>query len=538
MNKRNDEYSIVKKEHCMKASFRTKLTGILMSFSLVMTGAVSFVDLYRQEESLKKGNEEHFSLMQDNITTSLRDADNAFSIFDKEVETNMKKYSDELVAKYEKDPDFSKWDFNKLKADFGGMDIYVIDEGHTITHSSFKADVGLDFSKDGKTNGFTDLLDSRRYDTKFTADSLDQETNTGKIKKYSYMPTKDHKFLIELGLYAENTELFNKFNFLNIVNDLQREYAQVDDVTVFNPGGKSVGENGPDGKSIQLAGERWDKVKEALELNDVVEMKGELKGKEVTYRYIPYILDNDGSTNYTDRRVIELVYNDDAYQEALSDNRTVFILQMISMMLVALLISYFVGKITARPIYLAFHDALTGLANRAKFEEELKDSLVGSTVSNTALMILDLDNFKKVNDTLGHDRGDYLLKDVARRLNAVLKTRPNSLAARLGGDEFTIILRDVKDVEEVRLVAQRVIDELKAPLNIEVDSMESKVKQSVDIISKMNVTASIGIAFAPADAEDAEGLYKKADLALYVAKNGGKNAYRLYDATMKESTGE
>jgi diguanylate cyclase (GGDEF)-like protein len=166
---------------------------------------------------------------------------------------------------------------------------------------------------------------------------------------------------------------------------------------------------------------------------------------------------------------------------------------------------------------LAFNDSLTGLPNRAFFHQhlelELQQGLNGQ--GGLALLSLDLDNFKSVNDTLGHPTGDLLLREVAARLRSVVS---DALVARLGGDEFSIILSRRRAGERPEQVAQRIIASLSQPLVLGGQ--------------ELTVGASVGIAIAPADGGDAATLLKNADLALYRAKEQGRGCYRFFESEM------
>jgi diguanylate cyclase (GGDEF)-like protein/PAS domain S-box-containing protein len=161
--------------------------------------------------------------------------------------------------------------------------------------------------------------------------------------------------------------------------------------------------------------------------------------------------------------------------------------------------------------YLANHDSLTGLPNRKLFNERLVEALVWARQGKQqiALLFLDLDGFKSVNDTLGHGVGDLLLQAVARRLSTCL--RSSDTVARLGGDEFVVILPAIPGEEEVQRVAQKILSTLR-----EAFSLDQHVVQ---------VTTSIGISIYPNDAEDAEELLQIADNAMYEAKKLGKNRF-------------
>jgi diguanylate cyclase (GGDEF)-like protein/PAS domain S-box-containing protein len=173
---------------------------------------------------------------------------------------------------------------------------------------------------------------------------------------------------------------------------------------------------------------------------------------------------------------------------------------------------------------LAQFDTLTGLPNRNLFLDRLNQAvkLAAREEWSTALFFIDLDNFKEVNDTLGHSFGDRLLRAVGERLRASL--REGDTVARLSGDEFTVILEDVGDHERARGTARKLLEDLERPLRLD----------EKDIF----VTASIGVSLYPADGEDADTLIKHADLAMYQAKSDGRNSVQFYAARMARVAGE
>lgn len=162
--------------------------------------------------------------------------------------------------------------------------------------------------------------------------------------------------------------------------------------------------------------------------------------------------------------------------------------------------------------YMARHDALTGLANRRYLQELLDAQIAHARRRNSvvALMYLDLDGFKEVNDTFGHDSGDELLIDVARRLRGAL--REGDVVARLGGDEFVASLPDLHAVADVDFVATKLIDVLSAPYALEA--------------GEARISGSIGVAMFPRDGDSPKALLVAADRALYRAKTAGKNRFR------------
>ncbi len=167
---------------------------------------------------------------------------------------------------------------------------------------------------------------------------------------------------------------------------------------------------------------------------------------------------------------------------------------------------------------LAFYDPLTGLANRRLFKNRLSKAVKSVQRSDTsiALLFLDLDQFKRINDTLGHDMGDALLKEIARRLDT--NVRENDTVSRIGGDEFTILLTDVNNTNDVRIVAEKILQSLSRPFML----------NGQDIIS----TVSIGITMTPEDSINLNTLMKNADLAMYRAKELGRNNFQFFSEDM------
>ncbi len=167
----------------------------------------------------------------------------------------------------------------------------------------------------------------------------------------------------------------------------------------------------------------------------------------------------------------------------------------------------------------AHYDHLTQLPNRQMFEENLRRSIEHTRQGGLpfALLFLDLDLFKDVNDTLGHEAGDQLLRLVARRLSECV--RSSDLVARLGGDEFTLLIRDLHDPDDIFSLADKILDSLSQPFALGGHTVR--------------ISASMGAAFHPRDGDSDSELLRAADLAMYAAKEQGRNHFRVYSAGMR-----
>ncbi|MEW6996921.1 EAL domain-containing protein [Colwelliaceae bacterium BS250] len=180
--------------------------------------------------------------------------------------------------------------------------------------------------------------------------------------------------------------------------------------------------------------------------------------------------------------------------------------------------------------YLAYYDSLTGLANRESFNYQLERFLTLAERGNyhVGVLFIDLDRFKRINDTLGHNFGDKVLQKVARVLNSNLREsdvlgrdtdhKPTSKVARLGGDEFTVFLSRVDCVDDIAIIAQRIIDSISQPIKI--DQYE------------VTVTPSVGIAVFPEDGRTVTNLMKNADVAMYHAKDQGRRCFKFYSESL------
>ncbi|MBI5937741.1 MAG: EAL domain-containing protein [Betaproteobacteria bacterium] len=168
--------------------------------------------------------------------------------------------------------------------------------------------------------------------------------------------------------------------------------------------------------------------------------------------------------------------------------------------------------------YLGYYDGLTGLPNRTLFQDRLSQAITAAERRQkiVGLMLLDLDHFKVVNDTLGHEVGDALLKTAAARLLGCL--RNDDTVARMGGDEFAIALADVANVEDIALIAQKILDEFVKPFHAGGN--------------ELFISCSIGITLSPFDGSDTQALIRNADSAMYQAKDSGRNNFRFYSAEM------
>ncbi|ARK23726.1 hypothetical protein SporoP37_02800 [Sporosarcina sp. P37] len=489
----------------MGKNFRIKLTGILIGFTLLLSLIIITADYVRLKKNVETNLEIQVQMAEAEIITSLATIDKVYNVLDVERAASMEEYSETLIALYERQPDFSTWDFAALKEQ-SGMDVFIIDENNEVIESSYTPDIGLNFNECCRK--FSSLLTERRKLGIFSHDALDIHQDTGSFKKFSYMPTPDKKYLIELGYYLEDKLVYKEFNFIDTMHRLEEENEQIKSVNVYNYLGLLLGDRGAD-KEETINPSRKPIFTEAYKKFEIKEITAKENGQTLTYRYIPYKA--DAVPGLSANRVVEIAYYDIPVSDLLKSYRSQFIFQTVSIVIFTIILSVVLARMIARPVHLAFHDVLTGLKNRAAFEDTAVQWL-RQKKGPLQFMIIDLDNFKSVNDSLGHGEGDKLLVKAAKIIDK--ESGKDHLAARIGGDEFVVLFSRVTE-EQVMKCA---------------DSMLESMRKSFAYLQKEEIHLSISIGIATAEKKDTiHTLYRKADVALYQSKKKGKDQYSFYE---------
>lgn len=488
----------------VKIGYRSKLFLIMITFAVIISVVLAVIDYSRLRSQASENNQVQVQLIEEMVLSSLQNMEKSIMLFDQDTAAKMETNTQYLLDLYRREADVHSWDFQSLK-DVLGMDVYLIDERNVITHSSFTDDIGLDFSKCcGK---LVPKLDEIRESGEIWIDGLDIEQATGNVKKYSYAATPDKKYVIQLGYSVQNHQIFKEFNFLRVIEQLVERYALINQIHVLNIGGYAFGEPVAE---MSLTPERRQAFEHTLASGETNEIEGLWNNEEpAIYRYVHFVSEYDTGT--TKNKVLEIVYNQRDLQSLLSRYTIVFFIQLSIVLVIAIIVSFLLSKWLSKPMYLAFHDSLTGLKNRAAFEETLKTRLREDD-RQTVLMLIDLDNFKCINDQLGHDEGDQILKLAASAIRDAI--RQEDYAFRIGGDEFAVVMSTV-EMEEIETVASRILETINESMANHCPSMERKI------------TVSIGVALAPELGGDGQQLFKRADQALYASKQKGKNQFHI-----------
>lgn len=484
--------------------FRIKLVITMVIFAAVIAFVIAINHKKLSDQAIQN-NVFQLESIEATVEHALNTIDKAYYYFDDDVAEKMKANTREILELYEKNPAIDTWDIQDLKKKYE-MDVYFIDQDNVITHSSNKNDIGMDF--DECCGKLAKILDTRREAGAFYHDGMDIAQATGEITKFSYMATPDKKYIIELSYSLEDGEIFKDFNFLHVTRDLEKSYPAINKINILNIGGLVLGDPAEESK---LSPERRVAFEKTLAKGETTEVRTLNDNGEATiYHYVPY--DSSYDFGSTQNKVIEISYNERELEAILKGYNEAFILQLVFILVITIIITLIISKWVSRPMYMAFHDSLTGLRNRAAFEEDL-GRILRESEGETGLLMIDLDHFKSVNDLFGHTGGDKLLQNMATSVQSAIDLE--GTAYRLGGDEFAVVLQNTNQ-DKAELVAEQVINAVS-------DAVTEYYKTK-----GLELSTSIGIALVDDDVMDVSEIYQRADRALYESKGRGKNQYRVY----------
>ena len=477
---------------------RIRLSLVMFVTALVFSFLVAIIDHFIHQEQAKKHYAEKITFTEETIIESLQTVDKAHSLFGCSTDKRLNEATDYLMELYENNPNFHEWNFTQLQRELE-VDIYIIDEKNVIIHTSFEEDLGLDFKECCPT--LNNILKERRNLGDLFIDYIDVEQATGKTKKYSYQATKDKKYIIQLSIPIEESRVFEHFSFFPTINQLKEKFTMVEEINVLNIGGLVIGQAEP---SFKMSPSRYDAFLETRDFFKTTEIKEKYDDQELVFRYVYY--EPTENLTGTNPRVLEIIYNEDELNETLLKYRKRLIFQLLVVLVIISISIYGIQKWISRQIYFARHDNLTGLKNRRAFDEIFSREIKKGK-GLTALIIIDLDNFKLVNDRYGHLRGDGLLKSIAKSLKRTVSD-PHTVF-RLGGDEFAVLL-----IETNQEYIKQLVEQLK-------ENIAEAIAQEEDLVG-LNIQASIGVSIAPLDGIYLETLFQKADFAMYDDKEKTK----------------
>ena len=466
---------------------------------------INFQNYKRTEKIIKSNFEAEIELIKNNVFNSLEDAYAAFSISEIVLNSEMENKSELLLEKYEGDKDPKNWNLLKLKEKMPDYEIYIINRNLEVVNTTAAEDSNPNLSA---YTDFSNLLHSRMESEDFAAANINLEQNTASINKYSYQLSPDSSYLFELSIdLTERFPFLDDFNVFSAAENLTEKYEQlrsIDFYKLVQAGNKVVLISSSDSTELELISNSTRSIlKKSVSTNNMQSLTYKNENYEITDLYYPILLSNfQIDSKWLDSFVVKVSYDNQKLLSSLTQEKYAFYFNLtiffIIFMIFSLLISYLIKKTEEMALY----DHLTGLPNRKAFEDYFYEEHKSSSNKKLAVLYLDLDNFKEVNDNYGHDTGDLLLKTTASRLKNIIRSQDK--VSRMGGDEFTVLLTDIENKKDVKKVIKKIEEKIAEPYQING--------------IKINISCSIGYSIDHGKKRSFQELINKADLAMYEVK--------------------
>jgi diguanylate cyclase (GGDEF)-like protein len=418
----------------------------------------------------------------------------------------MEENSQILLAEYAENQDPISWNLTDLKAKMPDYEIYIINDQLKIINTTLKADLGMDFSR---YREFSKLLYSRLESGSFAADKLDLGQNTGLINKYSYQATSDSRYLFELSIdISKRFPILGDFNIFANAEELVEKYEQLQSINFYKFGQDSnrVGllksSNPDDLEPVSAAVKTM--IKTTVLENEIQNSSFAEANYQVTDFYLPFLVKGEETdSEWWNSFVVRVRYDNQNLLQELSQERTNIIFKIIVVLISFIIFSIIMHYFIKNTETIAYHDCLTGLPNRQAFQEYFNQKNLRKPKGKTAILYLDLDGFKGVNDKYGHEIGDKLLQIVAGRLKNSIRSKDK--VSRIGGDEFTILLTNIKKTGDVEMIIDKIENIISEPYQIDGH--------------KIKISCSIGYSIANNSSDSLKKLLNQADKAMYEIKN-------------------
>lgn len=491
-------------------NLRIKLLLSLIAFAVILVAVISYVNRQILVADIEKQVAMNKVLIENHILTDMQTIDNAHFYFDKNMSEKMEQELRNLKNYYRENPNIATWDLQQMKNKHG-MDIYIVDQSNKVTYSTFAKDIGLDFSR--CCQRFSALLDERRASGEFYSDGIDISTTTGEYRKFGYLATHDKKYLLELGIDLLNNPVFQTFNFEKTAEYLIAKYKDLVEVQTINAGGVFFDNSRTKRNNVQDHSKQFQKYFElAKKKMEPVEYQTLDHSYIETHLFLPY--EAETVRGESSKRVVYVKFVNFTKIEALQKNTQQFWILLTIALLTSFIMLLVINKILSKTIHLATFDPLTGVYNRATYIRKIDNLLRKRKMNVPGLLLIDLDNFKQVNDQYGHAEGDHILIETALILKRVVKN--NGFVVRFGGDEFAIVLYDTTE-QHMQQIAEDILTQIRSV------HYEGKASEKWSVLS-VSMGGSLYLA------EDTEmSLFERADKALYQSKNAGKDQYSSYE---------
>lgn len=481
-------------------------------------------------EIIKLEHEAKIDLIEQSLFNELKYTEIVNQMIESDIQKRMKQAAYTLIQEYGQNPHVLEWDLGEMKRQFGGLDIYILNKDLVIETSTVASEIGFDFDAYPR---FSRLLKQRLAGNQFEADAINFSFEKNELKTYSYMPTPDHEYLFEFSVTIK--DLYPHIEDLNVANlstYIKGKHPFIEDIRIFRYERETnevfvlglPSEESGVFRAIKIGQTEF--IKLALDKSQTQERTFSHEGSQYTLKYIPFrtLYDNVRMV-WWKPYVMEILYNDQSVMDIIASQEKLYvqILATIATFYSGLLFTFI--HIVQKNRKMAYTDYLTKLPNRKSFEETLQAQMPEIDRKNTKLAVFffDLDDFKGVNDTFGHNFGDKVLQEVARRAKEHISLA--GLVARLGGDEFIGLFSGFSSEQEMVKAGEEILKIFATPFGI--DSREIIIK------------GSMGISIYPDHGHTIETLMLKADHAMYEAKQNqlGYAIYSERDNQLKTKRG-
>ncbi|MEF7494894.1 GGDEF domain-containing protein [Lysinibacillus sphaericus] len=492
-------------------NLRIKLLLSLIAFAVILVAVISYVNRQILADDIEEQVARNRVLIENHILTDMRAVDNAHLYFDANMSDEMEQALRALKNYYRENPNVATWDLQQLKNKHD-MDIYILDQTNTVLYTTFDKDIGFNFSK--CCQRFSALLDERRASGEFFTDGIDISTTTGEYRKFAYLATHDKKYLLELSIDLLKNPVFQTFNFEKTSEYLVAKYVDLVEVQTISAGGVFFNDSKSKRITVQEQSEQFQKYFELArkKMQPVEYQEAFNQGYMETHLFLPY--EAETVRGESSHRIVYVKYANFTKMEALQKNTKQFWVLLTIALITAFVMLLVINKILSKTIHLATFDPLTGVYNRATYIRKMDSLLKKRKLNRPGLLLIDLDNFKQVNDQFGHAEGDQILIGTAKILKKVVKK--DGFVVRFGGDEFAMVLYDTTE-HHMQQVADAILTQIRT-LKLEDHSIQ---KWSV-----LSVSMGGAIYHHPEDSE--MSLFERADRALYQSKNAGKDQYSSF----------
>ncbi|MEK4424703.1 GGDEF domain-containing protein [Solibacillus sp. FSL K6-1523] len=481
-----------------------KLLLSLLLFTIIIVSVIALTNRHLLVQDMKQQQYESRALIESHILSDMQKVDEAHSYNNRTYFEQMKTELFYLQNYYESNPDVYSWDMQEIY-DRTRMDLNIIDVQNKIVVSTDERGIGLDLTK--CCVRFASFLDESRQRDDFYSNGIENAEVTKDLWKYSFIPTKDHRYILELGGELEDSPIFKNFNFFDTAESLIRQYKDLNNIEMISDEGfflqtrndvKTIDELSPKIKKVYQKATETEQPTEVI-----VRFNG---GKKETHRFIPYHSVNEQGNST--KRIVYVQYSNHIELQLVNKKTQQFWLLLVVGIVTTGILFVIIMRILKETIRLATFDSLTGVYNRTSYIEYMDRLVQKKNKVQIGLLLIDLDNFKLVNDQFGHLEGDEVLKEIAHILQQAIGEK--GIVVRFGGDEFGIVMDDATE-QKLHQLANDILT------NVRQKQQEHSIWQHLSI--------SIGGTIQKTPQEREVSIFMRGDRALYQSKYMGKDQY-------------